>query len=107
MPNAMYLLKPMPVGALAHGELIVHSRSIKNTNLETAISVKRNSLQTAIHGEGMEVYSFGPERRLKCDDKTEMIVQSFKLILTKEMTRSEVGEIVYPIESRVLLFTRC
>lgn len=96
----------MNIGTVVNGQLIVDERFLKNADLDTAISAQRNSLTTAIHGEGIEVYEMGEERRLKWEDETEQIRQSFRLVLTKKLTKNRIYEIVNQVRAQPLTFSR-
>lgn len=98
----------MNVGTKIHGQLIADQDNFKNCDLETAISILRTSLKTAISGEGIELYSLGNERFLNWEPQGEsnQIRQDFTLILSCKKTKNDVYHAVNLVQAQPLKFTR-
>ena len=96
----------MKQGTIVRMTLISSSDSLKNSNIYTDISVKLNSLQTAIHGEGLEIWRTGKHRHLEWTDGTEQIRIDIELVLTKNKTKNEVYKIVNEVQARPLTFSK-
>lgn len=96
----------MKIGTKIFGQLIVDSRFVKNTDLKTAISAKRQGLKTALHMEGIEIYQLGEERFLdwKPEVDNTQIRQNFTLILSKSLTKDRIYELVNMVQAQPLKF---
>ena len=91
----------MKVGIKFKIELIADSRFLGNCrDLETLIAIQRDSLKTAISGEGIEIYRFGSQRYLKSEgweDGESQIRQYVTLILNKPLTQN-TGQVICEIQ---------
>ena len=95
----------MKAGTKIKGVLIVDERFTKNMSLQTAISAQRDSLKTALSGEGLEIYSLSDERLLKFPDESDQIRQDFTLIATKKLTKDQIYTVVNMVRPQPLKFS--
>lgn len=88
--------------------LIADERFLGNIqDCETLISVHRNSLKTAIYGEGIEFLNIGKERELdnwNGTEKEKQIRQDFELITTKKLSKNKIYQIINQVQSQPLKF---
>ena len=98
----------MNAGTVVNGTLIVSSDDsrLKNTDIRTAISAMRSSLKTGIHGEGLELYELGDERKLEWPDGVVQIRQKFRLVLTKKLTQNQIYTVVNGVQAQPLTFSK-
>jgi len=94
----------MKTGTKISGQFLVDSRFLKNCDPETGIAVQRSSFKTAIHGEGIELYTLGEERPLNWPDGDKQIRQDFTLILSKPLSKDKIYEIVNQVRPQQLKF---
>lgn len=98
----------MNIGTKLKIELIADGRFLGNcANVETAISVQRSSLKTAIHGEGLEIYEASKERFLndwQGNENEPQIRQTIILMLSKKLTKNRIYEIINQVRPQPIKF---
>ena len=97
----------MKIGTKVNVELIADDRFLGSCrDLETKLSAYISSLSTAIYGEGVELYEVGDTRKLdfKGDEPGSQLRKSFTLVLTKNLTKNKVYEIINQVRPQPLKF---
>lgn len=98
----------MKTGTTFKIELIADDRFLGNCkDVETLISIKRSSLKTAIHNEGIEIYNLCSERVLdKWSDgsDTKQIRQEIVLILSKPKSKNDIYKIINQVRAQPIKF---
>ena len=88
----------MKVGTKINTIIVVHKTDLNNCDMETALSVERSSLRTALSGSGLEAYYVSTVEK-----NNETISQEIQLVATENLTKAKIRTILQPITTLKIL----